>query len=130
MPLKDALTVYLMGGLEWGKTSIGLVRFFGRAAYQGNSNLTERMVRPIADVMRGNIQEILKQAQARGEFPQSTNVDEATRIVNTLLIAISDSQLLPYLNVYFQVADDAVSSERVMAALIEFILRGLGAYTK
>jgi AcrR family transcriptional regulator len=130
MPLKDALTIYMMGGLEWGKTSTGLVRFFGRAAYQGDSNLTERMVRPIAYVMRENIQEILKQAQARGEIPQSTNLDEATRIVNALTIAVSDSQLLPYLNVYFQVTDDAVSSEQIMTALIEFVLRGVGADAK
>ena len=32
MPLKDALSAYLMGGLEWGQTATGLVRFFGRAA--------------------------------------------------------------------------------------------------
>jgi AcrR family transcriptional regulator len=130
MPLKEALSAYLMGGLEWGQTEMGLVRFFGRAAYQGDPDLAERVVCPIATVMRETLHEILKQSQLRGDIPPSTNFDEITRIVNALLIAVSDSQLLPYLNVYFQVTDDTVSSKRIMAALIEFILRGLGAETK
>ncbi|MBM3125320.1 MAG: TetR/AcrR family transcriptional regulator [Chloroflexi bacterium] len=127
MPLRDALSAYLMGGLEWGQTEMGLVRFFGRAAYQGDPGLAERVVRPIATVMRETLQEIFSQAQARGEIPKSVNLDEMTRIVNALVIAFGDSQLLPYLNNYFQVTDEAVSFERIMATLVEFILRGLGA---
>src|SRR5512142_2776579 len=38
MPLKEALRAYLSVGIEWGKTEIGLVRFFGRAAYQGDAD--------------------------------------------------------------------------------------------
>jgi AcrR family transcriptional regulator len=126
MPLKDALNAYLMGGLEWGQTEMGLVRFFGRAAYQGDPDLAERVVHPIATVMRETLQEILSQAKARGEIRSSVDIEAATRIVNALIIAVSDSQLLPYLNNYFQVTDEAVSSEQIMAALVEFILRGLG----
>jgi hypothetical protein len=54
-------------------------------------------------------------------------LEETTRIVNALLIAVGDSQLLPYLNNYFQVMDEEVSSDKIMAALVEFILRGIGA---
>jgi AcrR family transcriptional regulator len=127
MPLREALSAYLMGGLEWGQTEMGLVRFFGRAAYQGDPDLAERVVRPIATVMRETLQEILSQAQARGEIPRSAKLEETTRIVNALLIAVGDSQLLPYLNNYFQVMDEEVSSDKIMAALVEFILRGIGA---
>jgi len=126
MPLKDALNAYLMGGLEWGQTATGLVRFFGRAAYQGDPDLAERVVRPIATVMRETLQEILKQAVVRGEIRADLDLEAMTRIVNSLTIAISDSQLLPYLNTYFQVSDDSVPPERIMAALVEFILRGIG----
>ena len=126
MPLKDALNAYLMGGLEWGQTEMGLVRFFGRAAYQGDPDLAERVVRPIASVMRETLEEILVQAVARGEIRSDVDIEAATRIVNSLTIAIGDSQLLPYLNTYFQVSDEKVSPERIMAALVEFILRGIG----
>src|SRR5512134_290875 len=68
MPLREAMSAYLMGGLEWGQTAIGLVRFFGRAAYQGDPDLAERLVRPVATVMRETMQEILTQARARGEL--------------------------------------------------------------
>ena len=115
-----------MGGLEWGQTEMGLVRFFGRAAYQGDPDLAERVVRPIATVMRETLQEILEQAVARGEIRSDVDIEAATRIVNSLTIVIGDSQLLPYLNTYFQVSDEKVPPERIMAALVEFILRGIG----
>jgi len=130
MPLKEALNAYLMEGLEWGKTEMGLVRFFGRAAYQGDSDLAERVVRPIATVMRETLQEILAQAKARGEIRSNLDIETTTRIVNALIIAVGDSQLLPYLNNYFQISDDRVPPERTMSALTEFILRGIGADTK
>jgi TetR/AcrR family transcriptional regulator len=126
MPLKEALNAYLMGGLEWGQMATGLVRFFGRAAYQGDPDLAERVVRPVATVMRETIQAILAQAVRRGEIRQGVDVEAATRIVNALTILIGDSQLLPYLNTYFQVSDDGIPAERVMSAMVEFILRGIG----
>jgi len=126
MPLKEALTAYLMGGLEWGQTVMGLVRFFGRAAYQGDPDLAERVVRPVATVMRETIQDILKQAQRRGEIRPDVDLEVMGRIVNVLVNAVGDSQLLPYLNVYLQVTDDGVSSEQIMDALVVFIIRAIG----
>lgn len=130
MPLKEALNAYLMGGLEWGQTEMGLVRFFGRAAYQGDPDLAERVVRPIATVMRETLQEILTQAKARGEISSSVNIEQTTRIVNALVIAVSDSQLLPYLNNYFQISNDDVPPERMIGVMIEFILHGINMEAK
>ena len=126
MPLNEALNAYLMGGLEWGQTEMGLVRFFGRAAYQGDPDLAERVVRPIATIMRETLQGILAQAQARGEINASVDTQQATRIINAIIIAVSDTQLLPYLNTYFQITDNTISFEQITPALVEFILRGLG----
>ena len=42
------------------------------------------------------------------------------------MIAFGDSQLFPYLNTYFQVSDESVPAERVGAALVPFILAGIG----
>jgi len=125
MPIKEALNAYLMGGLEWGQVATGLVRFFGRAAYQGDPDLAERVVRPIATVMRETIHEILAQAAARGEIRPDLDLEAAVRIVNSLTIVISDSQLLPYLNTYLQVSDESVPPKQIMGALVEFILHGI-----
>ena len=130
MPLKDAMQAYLMGGLEWGQTAMGLVRFFGRAAYQGDPDLAERVVRPVANVMRETMQEILAQAQARGEIRRDVDIAAMTRVMNALMIAIGDSQLLPYLNTYFQVTDKKIPLERVADALLELIQNGIAAEAK
>jgi len=127
MPLEEALNAYLLGALEWGRTAAGLVRFFGRAAYQGDPVLAERVVRPVATQMRETVQEMLAQAAQRGEIRPDVDGEAAARLVNALFIAIGDSQLLPYLNTYFQVSDESLSPERVNTALVKFILRGIGA---
>ena len=130
MPLQDAMQAYLLGGLEWGQTAIGLVRFFGRAAYQGDPDLAERVVRPIATVMRETMHEILAQAQKRGEIRSDVDLEAVTRVLNALMIAIGDSQLLPYLNTYFQVTDKKMSLARVTEALLAFIQNGIAAEAK
>ena len=130
MPLKEALSAYLMGGLEWGQTAMGLVRYFGRAAYQGDPDLAERVVRPIATVMRETMEEILKQANTRGELRADLDIDSAARVINALMIVVGDSQLLPYLNIYFQLYDDTVSFERMSNTLLEFIERSIALEAK
>jgi hypothetical protein len=82
-------------------------------------------VRPIATLMRDMIRDMLTQAAARGEIRPDVDVEAAAHVVNALLIAVGDSQLLPYLNDYFQVSDEDVSPERVLEALIALILDGV-----
>ncbi len=130
LPLKDAISAYLLGGIEWSQAAAGLVRFFGRAAYQGDPDLAERVVRPVATVMREAMQAILEQAQARGELRPGVDVAAAARVVNALTIAVGDSQLLPFLNTYFQVSDKTVPFERVAEALLDLIQHGIAAEAK
>jgi AcrR family transcriptional regulator len=130
MPLQDAIQAYLMGGIEWSQAAMGLVRFFGRAAYQGDPDLAKRVVRPIATVMRETMQEILTQAQARGEIRPEVDIAAAARVVNALMIAVGDSQLLPYLNNYFQVTDKKMSLERVSQTVLDLIQHGIAAEAK
>jgi AcrR family transcriptional regulator len=121
MPLRDALAAYLTGGVEWSQTQVGLVQFFLKAAYQGDPALQDRLVRPVADTLREMVHEILVQAAARGELRQGLDLEAATRLVHALMIAVGDSQLLPYLNTYFQVSGDEVSPDRMLDALLDFI---------
>jgi AcrR family transcriptional regulator len=126
MPLHEALTTYLTYGVEWSRTQTGLIQFFGRAAYQGDPELAERVVRPIATAMRELIHDLLAQAAARGEIRADVDLEATARIVHALTIAVGDSQLLPYLNTYFQVNDEDVPPERTLDALLALILRGIG----
>ena len=130
MPVMEAMSAYLMGGLEWGKTATGLVRFFGRAAYQGDPDLAERVVRPIATVMRETMQEILIQAKQRGEIRSNLDIDSIARVINALMIVIGDSQLLPYLNTYFQISDKTVPPERATDTLLTLIQNGIAVEAK
>ncbi len=125
MPLEQALNAYLAGGLEWGQAAAGLVRFFGRAAYQGDPGLRDRVVRPIATVMRETVEELLRQAKGRGELRGDVDVEAAARVVNGLTIVFGDSQLLPYLNTYFQMSDGTMSVERVSQAMLALIRHGI-----
>ena len=125
LPIREALRYYILGGIEWGQTEASLVRFLGRAAYQGDPEMTESVVRPVADVMLALMREILTQASERGELRPDLDLDATARAVNALMVAVGDSQLLPYLNNYFRVSDENMPLERVVDALVEMLLHGL-----
>jgi len=125
MPLREGLRYYLMGGIEWGQTEIGLVRFFGRAAYQGEASMRADIVRPIATVMRETMQEILFHAVQRGEIRKEIDIDATVRLLNGLTITVGDAQLFPHLNDYFQITDPGMTMERILDALIELVFRGI-----
>ncbi len=125
LPLHEALTYYLTGGLEWSKTQMGLIQFFGRAAYQGDPLLAEKVVRPVAEAMRLTMFEILRAAQQRGEIRAGLDLDVTARAIHAWTIALGDSQLLPYLNNYFQVISEQVSFEQILASTVDLLVVGL-----
>jgi AcrR family transcriptional regulator len=125
MPLSEALHSYLSVGLEWGRTEASMEAFLGRAAYQGDATLADRAVRPIATAMRELTRDLLAQAAARGEIRADVDLEAAARLVNVLALAVADSQLLPYLNTYFQVTDETVSGDRMTAAFVDFVLKAV-----
>jgi len=126
MPLQDALAAYLVGGVTWGQTQVNLLRFFARAAYHGDPNLLERLVRPVGLKLREMVQDIFQAAAERGEIREDIDIATTARLVNALMIAVGDSQLLPYLNTYFQVFDDGISPEQSLPVLIDLIIGGVG----
>ncbi len=127
MPLREALTAYLTYGIEWSQTQQGFIQFFGRAAYQGDPRLAEKVVEPVATAMREMVEDMLKAALQRGEISQDLDLEAASRVVNALVIALGDSQLLPYLNQYFQVTDKTMSFERVVEAMVEMVMNGIAS---
>jgi AcrR family transcriptional regulator len=126
MPFRQALEMYLVGGVEWSHMYTGLLRLFARAAYHGDPELADSLVRPVATLLREMIHDILLQAIERGEIREEIDLEATTRLVHALTIAVGDSQLLPYLNTYFQITDDQVPAARVLDALAALILEGIG----
>lgn len=127
VPLRDALTAYLVGGVEWSRMYVGMLRLFVRAAYHGDAELADSLVRPIATLLRDMVHDMLVGAVERGEIRDDVDLEATTRIVHALTIAVGDGQLLPYLNTYFQVVDEDMSPERVMEAMLDLLMRGIGS---
>ncbi len=125
LPLREALKSYLTVGVEWGQLQGGLVRFIARAAYQGDPDLSESVVRPIAIVMRQTVRDILAQAKVRGEVRPDVDLEAAARVVNVLMIALGDAQMLPYLNTYYQALDRDVTPARLVDAALDLIMQGV-----
>ena len=127
MPVREAISSYLSYGVEWSREQAWMLKLFARAAYHGDPELAESLVRPVATVMRETTREILVQAKERGEIRPEVDVEAAARVVNALLIAVADPVLMPHLNTYFQVTDDEeMTPERVFAAALEMLLHGIG----
>jgi AcrR family transcriptional regulator len=127
LPLREGLAAYLTGGVEWSRTQAGLLRLFVRAAYHGDPELADKLVRPLAEVLRDTVRDMLRAAAERGELRDDIDLEAAARIVHAAMIAVGDSLLLPYLNTYFLIYDDTLPFERAAEALLALILRGIGA---
>lgn len=127
MPLRAGLAAYLTTGVEWSQTQVGVIQFFMRAAYQGDPALADRVVQPIATAMRTIVREMLARAVERGEVRSDVDLEATARAINAAMMAVGDSQLLAYLNNYFQVTDKKISAQRVTKALVSLIMDGIGA---
>jgi TetR/AcrR family transcriptional regulator len=125
LPLREALRMYLVGGMEWSETMQGLIQYYGRAAYTGNPALVEDVVRPVAEAMRETVYEILAGARSRGELRPDLDLEATSRAVNSWIIVLADSQMLPYLNHYFQVTDETVSFESILESTLDILEKGL-----
>jgi AcrR family transcriptional regulator len=129
IPIRQGLEAYLLGGLDWSQTQTGLVQFFLRAAYEGDSDLQDRFVRPIAEMMLDYVRDMLAHAIARGEVKEDIDLEATARIIHALTIAVGDSQLLPYLNNYMRVTDSTMEPERIMGVMVDLLLKGIGTET-
>ena len=125
MPLRDALVAYVSGGIEWSRAEAAFLQLFARAAYQGDSELTERLVVPLSNKFRECIGEMLVQAAARGEIRPGVDLEAAVRLVYGLSLVVGDSQLLPYLNNYFQIIAPDMPPDRVLFAMLDLVLKGI-----
>jgi TetR/AcrR family transcriptional regulator len=127
LPFREALRYYIVEGVKYSQSQKSLTRFLTLSAYQGDEEIGKTVVRPIAEVMRETVRDLLKAGIARGELRADIDLEAASRAVNVLTIGLGDSQITPYLNTYFQVSDGEVAFERTLDAALDLILRGLAA---
>lgn len=127
LPLRPALLGYVLGGCEWAKSQPSLMRLFAKAAYGSDPALSERLVRPVAILMRQMVHSILEGAQARGELREDVDLDAAATIVHALTVVVSDTRLLPHLDAYFLVGRTSRALEGSLDAAITLIEHGIGA---
>lgn len=125
MPLREALSVFMNSGMEWGQAQMGAVKFFGRAAYQGDPELAESVVRPVAEALREVMEDILRAAETRGELRPGLDVPAASRLLYAITITTTDPLLLPYLNTYFQLYDAEITRERILDTFLDMIANGV-----
>lgn len=125
MPLREGLTAYLGGGVEWSREQLGMARMFARAAYQGAPGLSERVVRPIAAALIGMVRAMLQAAQQRGEIRGDLDLEAVLRLVNIQIIAIADAQLFPHLNEYYRLYAEDLPLERILDSFFQLLETGL-----
>jgi AcrR family transcriptional regulator len=127
LPIREGLQAYISGGIEWSQLFAGVVQLYARAAYQGDPDLQERLVRPVAQLLLEIVRDMLVQAMARGEVRTDIDLEATSRALHAFTIVVGDSQLLPYLNTYFQVHGGDVELECTLVAMIDVVMAGIGA---
>ena len=125
VPVRQALRSYLMEGIRLCQSQKSLTKFLTLSAYQGDEEIGRTVVRPIATVMRETARDLLQMGIDRGEIRPDIDLETVSRAVNVLLIALGDSQIVPSLNIYFQVSDAEVPFERTLDAGLDMILYGI-----
>jgi len=124
--LRDGLVAYVTAGVEWSEAQADLLRFFARAAYQGDVATGDRMVAPVAAELLALVRAMLEVARERGEIAAGVDVEGAARFVHALTVALGDCRLLPHLDRYYRLVDGADLRQRA-GELADFVLAALGS---
>jgi AcrR family transcriptional regulator len=124
-PIKEILPMYISEGVNWSEAQLGFARFFAAAAYHGDPQYGESVVRPIATVLHAMVEDMLRSAVEKGEARADLDVDAVARVLHTLTIAIGDGLIFPQLMNYYQLTDDGMPVDRIYAAFTDLVMYGL-----
>lgn len=125
MPLREGLMAYIAGGVEWGQLQSSLTQFFLTAAFHGDPELGDKFVHPIAETLLGIVREMLREAINRGEVREEIDLEATTRLIHALTISLGDTQMLPYLNNYFQASDESMAIDRMIGVMVDMVMEGI-----
>jgi len=130
LSFKEAYSIYLSSGLDWGEEQQQFVRFFAKAAYQDHPELEESVVKPISTCMLQLVRTMVENGQQKGEIRPEVDGEAATRILHGLSIAIGDPVILPYLNKYFHLTDEDMPISRILSCLMDLVEGGISTPSK
>jgi len=125
LPLAEALRAWVSSGMDWTADHAVVMRFFARAAYEGDPILEQALVTPIARSMLDAITAIVTAAQQRGEVRPEVDARVAATAVHACLSATADAALLSHLGSYLLPARDDVAATATIDAAIDLLCRGL-----
>lgn len=127
LPLREALSLYLKGGVEWGVQEAASFHAFLAAAYGGSSDdwYLESLVRPLALSFQAFMRRLVAAAGARGELKEGIDIDTAADLANVLIIAVGDSRLIPALDEYYRLYGEGASLEARVEEAVDFICRSI-----
>jgi len=123
LPLRDGLEAWLTGGVEWSRSYAAVMRYFTRAAYDGDPAVSLRLVRPIAVAMLEAMTAMVAAAIERGEIRADLDPDVTASVLHGALSAIVDASLLPHLGGYL--LPGSTPAADTIAAAIDTLVRGL-----
>jgi AcrR family transcriptional regulator len=124
-PFEQTLPMYISEGVNWSEAQLGFARFFGAAAYHGDPQYGESVVRPIAAVLREMVTDMLRAAVDKGELRADLDMEATARVLHTLTLAIGDGLIFPQLMNYYQLTDGEMPAERIYAAFTDLVMHGL-----
>ena len=124
-PFEQLLPMYIEEGVNWTKSQPGFARFFGAAAYHGDPQFGQSVVRPIATVLRSMVDDMLHAAVEHDEVRPELDIEAVGRVLHTITIAIGDGLIFPQLMNYYQLTDDDFPRERIYAALTDLVMHGV-----
>lgn len=126
LPLREALTWYVMGAAEYSGIYLRMAKLFARAAYQGEEEMAENFVSPLSQTFYKVLLHIIEKGVKNGELPEGTDPQAAARFFYGQSLLLVDSYFIPFLNTYFQVYPEGRTLEGTVNEQMAFIFRGLG----
>lgn len=129
LPLRDGLSAYLAGGVEWSAGNTELLDLFVQAAYAGLPGYAETLVRPVATAMQRMLRALLETARDRGELRPDLDLETTLRLIQVFTIAVGDGELVPFLNDYYLLHDPEHPPARIREASVDFIIQAIGRET-
>jgi AcrR family transcriptional regulator len=135
LPLAQGMSAYLTYSIAWCRREPTMTRIFAAAAYHlaleeaeaggASTNIDESIVRAIAGPVQQVVRTLVEAASRRGELRRGVDVENASRVLNVLMISVIDAALLPGLNLYYRLLDGRHGTKRVIEAAVTLACQGL-----
>jgi AcrR family transcriptional regulator len=125
--LPEDLVRYLSDDVDFSQRHWSMVALLAQSAYRGEGRVIAGAAESVAAGMRSHLQALLDHARDRGELREALDAEATGVVVYALLTVLADARFYGHLNEYLHLFtdDDGLSPERVQAAALSMITRGI-----